>query len=217
MRIFKFIGMMVILLEGVLLLAFWGGAVWIGGWTGGMMLLSAVLMILILPWIGQLEVEFDLIKGSANIRLGWFARIIVGDGPDRESRFRFLFFKWRSHPESRKRSRIGKAKSQFALNLSPESLSRGIFALLQGINEMIWEADEISLKLQAPTQIDLVDLALAGVFGRRLYGPLYLRFSGEGEREIIIRFRIGLLKGFLIGLSALIQARPQQMWRSVKV
>ncbi|MBI1823282.1 MAG: hypothetical protein HY200_04115 [Nitrospirae bacterium] len=217
MWVFKVFGMLVILLEGVLLLAFWGGAVWIGGWKGGMILLSAVLMILILPWIGHLEVEFDLIKGSANIKLGWFARIIVGDGPDRESRFRFLFFRWRRHTESRKRSKIGKVKNKSVLNLNPESLSRGVLALLQGMNELIWEADEISLKIQAPTQIDLVDQVLARVFGKRLYGPLFLSVSDEGEREILIRFRIGLLKGFLIGLYALIQGRPRQMWRSVKV
>jgi hypothetical protein len=216
MRVVKFVALMIILLETILILAFWGGTIWIGGWKGGVILLSGALIFLILPWIGNLEVEYDVIRGYANIRLGWFGRILIEGAPDRESRFHFLFFRWRNHSGSGKRSSNRKRQNESEMKLNPESVSRSVLALLLGINEMIWEADKISLKLQAPTQIDGIDQILAKFLGRRLFGPLYLTVLEEGEREIVIRFKIGLLKGFLIGLSAFVQGRPLQMWRPAK-
>jgi hypothetical protein len=223
MKVLKAVGLIILFLELILVLAFWGGTTWIGGWKGGVILLSAVLIAVILPWIGKLEVEYDVMKGLTNIKLGWIGRIIMGNGPDRESRFRFLFFSWRSHPESRNilknrqsKKYSGKRKITSMADENLESLSRVILAFFQALNEMIWEADEISLRIQAPTQISEADQYLARLVGKRWLGPLYLKVSAEGDREILVRFKIGLLKGILIVLYAFLQGRPLHMWRSVK-
>jgi len=224
MRTLKFVAFIVILVESIMAFSFWLGFIWLGGWKGGLFLLLIALMILGLPVIGKLEVECNLLRGITKIKLGWIANIMMSDWTDGEINLRFLFFYWKIRPGSKngtnKRRYDKMLKTLTLAEITCESLEssiRFLMAFFQALNELISEADVISLKIQAPTQIAEADRFLGIVIGQRSLGTFKLNVVGEGNRELVVRFKIGLLKGILIGLNGYLQSRPKRRLNSVRV
>jgi hypothetical protein len=102
----------------------------------------------------------------------------------------------------------------------------------------LWEAREIELTTQSPTQFSLADQMIAKIIGsprlggsapRRLQpgregkaaakpqpGTLQLRFLYPGKRRIVFHYRIGLFRISAAAAVALAQARPLRALRAMK-
>ncbi len=64
--------LMLLVLEILLLLAFVAGSVWVGGWQGGVVLAAVILLLIALPWLGDLTVWLDSARPFARVRIGWW-------------------------------------------------------------------------------------------------------------------------------------------------
>jgi hypothetical protein len=77
--------------------------------------------------------------------------------------------------------------------------------------DLLREAREVSVQVRAPSQNPYVDATIAGVVGRQRWGPFRLETAASGDRRIAVRYRIGLLRGFLTVLYAVVQGKAQRL------
>lgn len=214
------VALVLILLEVVLVLAFWGGWVWIGGWPGGVILLAGVSLLLALPWVGDLQIDYDTTTNETDLRLSWWGRLTLQTKPLRELRGRVLGIPWRRklgakerkarHKERERRAERGRKLLRWATgNFDP--VVRALLAALQAAHELLWESRELTVYVQAPTQIEAADRIITGLVGARIVGPLDLRSAGKGERRVRVHYQIGLLRATLTLLYAFLQGRPRAL------
>ncbi len=103
MRVFVSVALVVLLLEATLILAFLAGYYWIGGWVPGALLCAIVLLLIVMPWIGDLEVLFDSAKEALDVRLAWWGSARVRLRPTVEVRGRFLLIPFTRRARARKK------------------------------------------------------------------------------------------------------------------
>src|SRR5262245_17939954 len=218
MRLIWIVALGVLAFEIILALAFWAGWAWIGGWPGGLGLLALALVLMILPWLGDLSVDVDSEIAKADVGLGWIGRFTRSGEPKRETRMRFLFFHWTQRdgaPRKKKRKKParvqGRRRGRVGTVLdSVPPIFRMVSAAGQALVDLALEAHEFSVEVQSPTPLQRANTALAGFIGTRQLGPLRLQVSGRGERAFRLRYRIKFARAAAIALSALVQARPDR-------
>lgn len=214
----------VLAVEVLLALAFWAGWAWIGGWPGGLGLSALVLVLLILPWIGDLSVDVDSEIAKADVGLGWIGRITRLGAPKQETRFRLLFVRWTQRDGDARKKKEKKPQRVKAPRRGPvgtvldsaSPILQMVSAGGQALVSLAMEAHELSLEVQSPTPLSRANTALAGIIGTRKIGPLRLQVTGSGERAIRFRYRIKLVRAAAIGLNALVQARPDRGIRAIR-
>ncbi len=226
MRVLATVAVILIILEAVLALAFWGGWVWIGGWSGGVILLVSALLLLALPWIGDLHIHYDSVNNQTEVRLSWWGRLTLQTKPTREIRGRVFLIPWRR--KLKKKARVTRRECE------PERgrklvgwgtdkfypVVRALLAVLQATHQLLWESREFSVYVQAPTQIEPADRTIAGLVGARTLGPLDFSCSGQGERRVRVHYQTGLLQGALTLLYMYLQGRPRalaSLWKSARI
>ena len=222
MRVLVTVALVLILLEVVLALAFWGGWAWLGGWSGGVILLVGVLLLLALPWLGDLQIDYDTRSNEAKVVLSWWGGFTLQTKAIREIRGRFFFIPWRKTFEEKKTILRAKEEEKGGERAREQGrkfvhwgtenfypVVQALLAVVQGTHELLWESRELSLHVQAPTQIEPADRTIAGLVGARTLGPLDLNCAAKGERRVRVHYQIGLLRAALTVLYTYLQGRPQ--------
>lgn len=227
MRVFSITVLLVVLVEVILGLAFWAGWAWIGGWPGGVFLLAVVFLLLLLPWIGDLELDYNSRAGQTKIRLGWWGHLTAQTRPGGEVRGRFFLIPWRKKPDKKKlkpekaeeEERLAREKARGIFRVGADNFEETVRLLLAGLqagHELLWGARDLSVAVRAPTQIEPADRALAGVVGARKLGPVELDCTASGERQVQVHYQIGLLRAALIGLHLVLEGRPRAVVSSLR-
>ena len=218
--------------ELVLALAFWAGSVWLAGslgWLwGGVVLASLAALSVALLLAGDLDAEYQSEKQRLDLRFGWIARVTSYETPGAAGRTidtRVLFLRWtrilgpaRPRAQSSPRgSGRPDPRSWFSrLGQLAEPMSRAFAAAAQGVSDLIWDAREMTLRVQSPTQLEIADRALAGLFGSRRFGPLEIQMVEGGERSLVAHYRIPLYRAVLTSVAAFVQGRPDRVARELR-
>jgi hypothetical protein len=205
LRLYVIVVIKVLALELLLGLAFWAGYVWAGGVFPGLLLALAVLALLLLPWFGDLRIEFDSARRELLADVSWWghAQIQFADVP--ELRVRVLGIPYRRRmtkktpPAKREEERKqmqgpGKRGPTAGVGQDPQRASRLGLAGLQALNELVWATRELILTVNAPSQIDAVDEIIAGFIGHRLLGLVEVVVLPEGPRRVHVVYRAPLLR-----------------------
>ncbi len=212
MRVLATVAVILLLLEALLAFACYAGYFWLGGGLWGTVLVVGVILLIIAPWIGEMRVEMNSQEGRLAARLGWWFSLRATQKP-RETRMRIVFIPLRLRPQPRAKkppSPPEEAPRKRRTRPSAESIIQMIPAALQALVDLLWEAREVSVRVQAPVQYPYVDAGIVGVVGERHWGPLDLTTTATGDRAVSVRYRAGLLRTTLTVLYALIQGR---LWR----
>ncbi len=204
MRMAGAIALLLLGIEALVGLGFLAGWYWVGGLPGGLALGGGVLLLLVLPWLGELVVRFDSVGPAAGVRISWWGRLSFRETAETsEFCVRVLGIPFR-------RSRP-KQSSEPALKLAPtteppppeteaeipepqevparrktanfmlkvnaaalEDITRMGLIGLSAANDLLWGAREITVRLDDVTEHGGVDSALQHIFGARTVGPLNL-------------------------------------------
>jgi len=75
MRMTAAVAVGVLILEALLAGAFLLGFYWLGGWRWGLLFSGALLLLLVLPWLGELKVVFDSAGPRGAAKIGWWGRV----------------------------------------------------------------------------------------------------------------------------------------------
>ena len=213
-------------LEALLALAFWGGWAWLGGATGGFAAAAVLAIALALLAAGDVEVVHDSGVGLSDVRLGWLARITRrsrGPGGTAETRIRVLCVAWtqrdgagRARPGRPPRTPRRAIERLRALRDGAEPAARALTAAAPALHDLMWDARELSVRVQSPTRLAFADRALARWIGHRRLGPADIRFADGETREFAVRYRIGLARAALTLIAATVQAQPQRLARALR-
>ncbi len=214
MRVLLAVALILVLLEAILAFACYAGYEWLGGGLWGTLLVVAVALMLVAPWIGELRVEADSAAGTLAARFAWWGAFSVRSRPRKEFCVRFLCvpLHFRAKPGRKPHAarRRGAKPAEGKPRRRPAAVARLVPAALQALMDLLLEAREVSVRVQAPVQNPWADGALAATVGERRLGPLDLAVTGSGKRKVTLRYRIGILRGGLALLYLLVQGWP---WR----
>lgn len=228
LRVLTAVTVIVILFQALLALAFFAGYYWVGGWEAGALFCGGLLLLVLLPWTGSLEADYDTDGHRVSVRLSWWGRLMVQREPEPIVAGRVLGIPWRKRLKAKEppeeteeeaeepdeEEAVAERPSRWRAHLSgmsAQDIIRLVPVALQGIVDLLWEARELKLKVQAPTGNDFADTAIAAVVGHRGLGSLDLRCTATGERRLQVHFRIGMLRAGLAVLYLVIQARPLEL------
>lgn len=64
----------VLIIEILLVGAFLLGFFWLDGWQWGMLFAAVMLLLIVLPWVGELKLVFDSAGPRGAVRVGWWGR-----------------------------------------------------------------------------------------------------------------------------------------------
>ena len=212
MRVLLTVALIVVFLEAVVAFACFAGWYWLGGGLWGTVLVAAVIVLIIAPWIGEMRVEMDSQEGWLAVSMGWWFALRATQDP-REMRMRIVILPLRFRPKSdaEKPPRSPKtAATKRRARPSAASIVRMVPAALQALVDLLWEARELSLRVQAPVQNPYADAGIAALVGKKHWGPMHLSTVGTGDRAVWLRYRAGLLRATLTLLYCALQGRP---WR----
>jgi hypothetical protein len=215
-------GILLLLGAEVLLgLAFWAGCAWLGGPAAGAVLAAVVLVVALLPWVGEVRAEFDSQTRELLARVSWWASARVSFTAEPELRLRVLGIPYRRKLRKRPPAAAAAAparkpapRPKARRRLDPRDLLRFALAGVLAAGELLVETRQVSVTVNAPAEIDVVDQIIAGVVGRRTLGPVDFQVLPEGTRRVRLRYRIGLAKCLGAGLFVLIQGRAWRVGRS---
>jgi hypothetical protein len=152
------------------------------------------------------------------MEMSWWGDVTYRWRPEGELRVRVLGIPWRKRMEERE-PRKKRRPRRGRMRLGRENAGQLVRVMVSGLqagHEMLTEAEELSLEVAAPTQIDYADQAIAGVVGSRQLGPLGLSCTAHGERQFAVHYRIGLLRAALTGLYMAADARPWKLAPAMK-
>ena len=97
-----------------------------------------------------------------------------------------------------------------------EEIARLVPSGLQLVTELLCDARELQVKVQAPTGNDLADGVIAGIVGHRGVGPIDLRCIADSERRVQVHYHIGLCRAALGALYVAIQGLPWMLKRRAR-
>lgn len=219
-RVFWVSAVVVMLVEALLGLAFWAGYVWLGGLVPGLLLAAAVLILLILPWVGEVRLAYDSQAQEVRVKVSWWASALVRLSGERELRVRLLGLPLRRQQLAKPQAPTPAPPAEVDLvgwarrNLC--DLMRLALAALQGTNEIARGTKQLTVIANAPTRYDVLDQVIAGAVGTRSAGPVTLQVRPEGPHRVQIRYCVGLCTLLSAGLFVLIQGRARKLSRSLK-
>lgn len=96
MRMTGAVALTVIVIEVLLVVAYGVGVWWLGGWRWGVLLAGLLLLLMALPWIGDLIVRFDSSGPAVKLTLAWWGTVIIRMGATvTDVRVRVLGIPWR--------------------------------------------------------------------------------------------------------------------------
>jgi hypothetical protein len=226
MRAIKLSCALVLLLEALLIAAFFAGYVWWGGWRAGLLCSAFLLVLVCLPWLGDLELDYDSGSGRLRVVIGWWGRV-TSEGRSATPQLRVLGVTFRSRrvkpapskpasvpelPSPPATPRLQKARETAGwAGENLDSVIRLFLAALQAGHELLWGAKELQVRVQSPVQTDWADQALASIIGERQVGPVDLHCTASGKRRIRVHYRTGMLNAGLLGLALVADGRPRRL------
>lgn len=196
--------LLVLAVEVLVGLGFLAGWYWVGGLRGGLIVGGVVLLLIVLPWLGELAVRFDSAGPAAAVRISWWGRFSFRETPEAsEYCVRVLGIAFRrskpkqppeAAPESGAAAEPARAEAEAEAPQAPapaaqrkaasfmrkvnadtiEGVTRMGLAGLAAANDLLWGAREIVVRLDDLTEREVADRALHRVFGARSVGPLDL-------------------------------------------
>ncbi len=206
----------VVIIEALLTGAFLLGFFWVGGWQWGLLFAGLMLLLIALPWMGELKLVFDSVGPRGAAKVGWWGRasFAVGESttqvvvrvlgiPIRRRIPRKPAKKAAPEPEApppEPEEAVAEAPTPEAIEKRPklaklwrrvdsetiEGLCRAVGSALGASCELVWGAEEIRVSVQDPVQQAMADSALEQVIGCREVGPLDLTVS-SGPAERRVR------------------------------
>ena len=236
MRVLATVTVMVLLTEALLGFAFFAGYHWLGGWETGVVLSAALLLLILLPWLGALQAQYDSADCRTRVRLGWWGAVEFRGKEEREVTIRVLGIPWRKRLEARpahaeeqdepedqqaaeaRQMERGERRRRFRemAQQNFQEIARVTPAALQVLADMLWEAQEIRVEVNSPTGNDLADTAIAGVVAHRGLGPVDLKCSAQGERRVRVTYKIGMLRAVLTVFYLVAHAGPCSLMARIK-
>jgi len=221
MRVFGAVLIWVLVVELLLGLGFAAGYYWIGGWQMGLLVAAAVLLLMVLPWVGELQVVYDSDGDTVEAGIGWWGLVRYRRKPEQSIEVRACGIPWRKKLEEKKAEEEAEPeepeeakkpeKPKKRWHVGPENIGDLARAALSGLgagNDLIWEAREVHLRVDSPTGHKTPDEIIGKTVGHRGAGPLDLHLTaGEGTRRIRARYRIGLFRALVIAVCAACQGR----------
>lgn len=227
--------LLVLAVELLVGLGFLAGWHWIGGLRGGLIVGGVMLLLIVLPWLGELAVRFDSAGPAAAVRISWWGRFFFRETPE-ASEFCVRVFgipfrrsKPKQPPEPVMPAEPSAAEAEAEVLEPParrkgasflrkvnadtiEGVTRMGLAGLAAANDLLWGAREIVVRLDDLTEREVVDRALHRVFGARGVGPLDLIvMTGDGTRRVRLRYRIGLLRVAMNALQVFVEGQPLRL------
>jgi len=70
----------VLIIEALLAGAFVLGFYWLDGWQWGMLFSAVLLLLIVLPWLGELKLVFDSEGPKGAVKIGWWGRVSFAQG-----------------------------------------------------------------------------------------------------------------------------------------
>ncbi len=217
MRVFLTAALLLLIGEVIIGLAFLAGYHWWGGGLKGLLVVAAVTVIGIAPWIGDLVIDFDSASRSGVARLAWWGKVALQLGTPTTVRISLLGIcvrRMARKPEKPRPKRIVRSRRMLErrmwrwLQSSFRDIVPPLLAAGHLAHVFFWDAREIELTLQSPTQFSLADQMIAKIIGSPRLGTLQLHCLYPGTRRIVFHYRIGLFRIAAATAVALAQARP---------
>jgi hypothetical protein len=220
MRVLIVVALLLLILEALLAFACFAGWYWLGGGLRGTALVVVVILLIVAPWIGELRAEFDSEIGAGSARLAWWGVVrFTQNPPEVRGRWLCIPFRFRARPGKHLPEGPHARTTRAASRRKPSARRRGwalaqaLPAALQMLLDLMRDAREVSVQVRAPSQNPYADAAIAGVIGRQHWGPFHLQTAATGDRRLAVRYRIGLLRGFLTVLYAVVQGKAGRVMR----
>jgi hypothetical protein len=76
------LGLGIIIIEALLAGAFALGFYWLGGWHWGVVFAAVLLLLMALPWVGELKLVFDSVGPKGGVKVGWWGKASFAVGKD---------------------------------------------------------------------------------------------------------------------------------------
>lgn len=250
----------VLIIEALLAGAFALGFYWLGGWQWGLLFAGLLLLVIVLPWLGELKIVFDSEGPKGAVKIGWWGRVSFADRKTATHVvIRIIGIPIRRRMDKGKKQKIETQSQMGQAEVPPEfepaaaeglaeehapepvgeekpkevprqpawwrrvdsetigSFCRVIGSGLGATCELVWEADEIRVSVEDPAENAYADTALEQVVGRRQVGPVDLTVTtGQCNRRVRARYRIGLLRAALAGAQMVIDGRIPHFAKQMK-
>ena len=239
MRVITVAVIWALLVELLVGLSFLVGYHWLGGLQMGLLLAGAMLLLLALPWLGELRARYDSATGSVRARIGWWGRVTLTGKPEPLLEVRICGIPWRRKLGARKIEderprRVERPTPASACDVDVASderpaktsatrfrvdheniddITRAVTAALSAGNDLLWDAREVYFRIDAPTENTAYDDVIARIVGYRGVGPVDVKVRrGDGKRRIRARYSIGLFRADAISLCMAAQGRVWALW-----
>jgi hypothetical protein len=82
MRMARAVTLLVLIIEALVGGAFALGFYWLGGWQWGLLFSGVMLLLILLPWLGDLKIVFDSVGPKGAVKVGWWGRASFVDRKD---------------------------------------------------------------------------------------------------------------------------------------
>jgi hypothetical protein len=218
MRVVTAVVIWALVVEVLIGLAFLAGYCWIGGYQMGLLIAGATLLVMALPWVGELAARYDSADGSMRATVGWWGRVAITQKPESLLEVRVCGIPWRkklgakksddgASPPAPLRSGEGRPAKATADDTSPDSptrarprvrmqvthenvddVTRAVTAALAAGNDLLWDATEVYFRIDAPAEHAAYDDVIARIVAHRGVGPVDVKVT-RGEGKRRIRGR----------------------------
>lgn len=82
MRMAGAVALGVLIIEALLAGVFALGFYWLDGWQWGLSFCGVLLLLIVLPWLGELKVVFDSVGPRGAVKVGWWGRVSFAQGKE---------------------------------------------------------------------------------------------------------------------------------------
>jgi hypothetical protein len=210
MRALKLFGLLLIIVELILVLAFVAGYHYSHDWRIGLLTLGVTLFVLTVPWVGEARLQYDSAGGQLDAAFGWWGRILIRQAPEPIRRLRILGIPLNLGKKPRQRKPRVVADLQQAARWTGENfddLVRLALSALKAGHELAWEAKELRVRVQSPVQTPAIDQAFSYIVGHRRLGPADIEVTAGGSRRVQVWYRGDMLQAGLLGLTVVADVR----------
>ena len=221
MRLVVGTALIVLAAEVILAAAFIIGYFAVGGWLPGLLLMLGVLVLMVIPWIGDLAVDFNLADKRTNVKLAWWGRATVEQKHEPKLSVRVLGIPYSKEMRRKMVSKEPEKPKLFTVArvvgwVEGHMRTVGWFLLMGGTSAhmMFWEAKEFKVKLWSATENRILDHILARIIKARKIGNMSLYYMIGNKRQAEVHYQIGLFRAAVAGLYTLLQGQPTEVAKS---